>query len=312
MATKKGMSVIDSENVMDCCTPTVFYRTLNVEGLEIFYREAGPRDAPAVLLLHGFPSSSHMFRNLIPKLADKYHVVAPDFPGYGESSAPSLDDFEYSFERLTTVTEKFIEKLNLSSYALYLSDIGASVGFRLAVMHPERVTALIIQNGGAHVEAINKEFLAETRLAEFWKDRSEKSAQVLLDWLLTIEGTKWHYLHGASDPSKISPDNWVIDQAYQDRPGNKDIQLAILYNAKRDLDVFGDWQQYFRKHQPPTLITWGKNDGIFTVEGAELLKRDIPSAELHLLDTGHFALEEELDRIGSLMHEFLGRTIKKK
>lgn len=288
-------------------TPTVFYRTLNVEGLEIFYREAGPRDAPIVLLLHGFPSSSHMFRNLIPMLADKYHVVAPDFPGYGESSAPSVNDFDYSYERLATVTEKFTEKLNLSSYALYLSDIGASIGFRLAVMHPERVTAMIVQNGDAHVEAINKEF--SKGLFDYWKDRSEKNAQVLLDWLLTVEGTKWHYLHGVSDPSKISPDNWVIDQAYQDRPGNKEIQLSILYNAKRNLDVYADWQEYFRKQQPPTLITWGKNDGIFTVEGAELFKRDIPSAELHLLDTGHFALEEEVDRIGSLMHEFLNRTI---
>jgi pimeloyl-ACP methyl ester carboxylesterase/quercetin dioxygenase-like cupin family protein len=288
-------------------TTTVFYRTLNVEGLEIFYREAGPRDAPAVLLLHGFPSSSHMFRNLIPMLADKYHVVAPDFPGYGESSAPSVNDFDYSFERLATVTEQFIEKLNLSSYALYLSDIGASVGFRLAVMHPERVTAMIVQNGGAHVEALNKEFAKG--LFDYWEDRSEKNAQVLLDWLLTIEGTKWHYLRGVSDQSKISPDNWVIDQAYQDRPGNKEIQLSILYNAKRDLDVFADWQKYFRKQQPPTLITWGKNDGIFTVEGAELFKKDIPSAELHLLDTGHFALEEEVDPIGSLMHEFLDRTI---
>jgi len=213
-------------------TPTVFYRTLKVEGLEIFYREAGPRDAPTVLLLHGFPSSSHMFRNLIPMLADKYHVVAPDFPGYGESSAPSVNDFDYSFERLATVTEKFTEKLNLSSYALYLSDIGSSVGFRLAVMHPERVTAMIVQNGDAHVEAaLNKEFAKG--LFDYWEDRSEKNAQVLLDWLLTIEGTKWHYLHGVSDPSKISPDNWVIDQAYQDRPGNKEIQLSILYNAKR-------------------------------------------------------------------------------
>src|SRR3954453_23455382 len=289
-------------------TPTIFYRTLNVEGLEIFYREAGPRDAPTVLLLHGFPSSSHMFRNLIPMLADEYHVVALDFPGYGESSAPSVNDFDYSFERLATVTDQFTDTLNLSSYALYLSDIGASVGFRLAVMHPERVTAMIVQNGDAHVEAINKEFL-KTALSDYWEDRSEKNAQVLLDWLLTIEGTKWHYLHGVSDPSKISPDNWVIDQAYQDRPGNKEIQLAILYNAKRDLDVFADWQEYFRKQQPPTLITWGKNDGIFTVEGAELFKRDIPNAELHLLDTGHFALEEEVDRIGSLIHEFLDRTI---
>src|SRR5262252_7482073 len=200
--------------------PPVFYRTLNLEALEIFYREAGPRDAPTVLLLHGFPSSSHMFRNLIPLLADKYHVIAPDFPGYGESSAPPVNDFDYSFERFATVTEKFTEKLNLSSYALYLSDIGASVGFHLAVMHPERVTAMIVQNADAHVEAINKEFLKQG-LSDYWEDPSQKNAQVLLDWLLTIEGTKWHYLHGVSDPSKISPDNWVIDQAYQDRPGNK-------------------------------------------------------------------------------------------
>ncbi len=288
-------------------TPTVFYRTVNVEGLEIFYREAGPPDAPTVLLLHGFPSSSHMFRNLIPMLADKYHVIAPDFPGYGESSAPSVNDFDYSYERLAAVTEKFTEKLNLSSYALYLSDIGSSVGFRLAVMHPERVTAMIVQNGDAHVEAINKEFAKG--LLNYWEDRSEKNAQVLLDWLLTIEGTKYHYLHGVRDPSKISPDNWVIDQALEDRPGNKEIQLSILYNAKRNLDVYADWQEYFRKQQPPMLITWGKNDGIFTVEGAELYKRDIPSAELHLLDTGHFALEEEGGRIGALMHEFLDRRL---
>jgi pimeloyl-ACP methyl ester carboxylesterase len=290
--------------------PAVFYSTLNVDGLEIFYREAGPSDGPTVLLLHGFPSSSHMFRNLIPALADKYHVVAPDFPGYGESSAPSVRDFEYSFEGLAAVTEKFIEKLNLSSYALYLSDIGASVGFRLAVKHPERVTALIVQNGGAHFESINKEFAKG--LFDYWEVRSEKNAQGLLNWLLTIEGTKWHYLHGVGDTSRISPDNWVIDQAYEDRPGNKEIQLSILYNAKRDLDVYADWQAYFRKYQPPTLIAWGKNDGIFTVEGAELIKRDIPGAELHLFDTGHFALEEEGDRIGSLMHAFLDRTVKKK
>src|SRR5215475_5897964 len=166
MATKKGNSVKDLENAADCSTPTVFYRTFNVDGLEIFYREAGPWDAPAVLLLHGFPSSSHMFRNLIPMLADKYHVVAPDFPGYGESSAPSVDVFEYSFEQLASVTEKFTEKLNLSSYALYLSDIGSSIGFRLAVMHPEQVTAMIVQNRDAHVEAINKEF--SKRLFDYW------------------------------------------------------------------------------------------------------------------------------------------------
>ena len=237
-------------------TPTIFYRTINVEGLEIFYREAGPRDAPTVLLLHGFPSSSHMFRNLIPMLANKYHVVAPDFPGYGESSAPSVNDFEYSYERLAIVTEKFTAKLKISSYAMYLSDIGASIGFRLAVMHSERVTALIVQNGEAHFEAFNMEF--SKGLFDYWEDRSQKNAKVLLDWLLTIEGTKWHYLHGVRDPSRISPDNWVIDQAYEDRPGNKDIQLSILYNSKRNLAAYAVWQEYFRKQQPPHTDHLGK------------------------------------------------------
>jgi pimeloyl-ACP methyl ester carboxylesterase len=166
---------------------------------------------------------------------------------------------------------------------------------------------MIVQNGDAHVEAINKEF--STGLVAYWEDRTEKNAQVLLDWLLTIEVTKWHYLHGVSDPSKISPDNWVLDQAYQDRPGHK---YPTFNPLQRKTDVYADWQEYFRNQQPPTLITWGTNDGIFTVEGAELLKRDIPSAEFHLLDTGHFALEEEVDRIGLLMHEFLDRTISKK
>ena len=292
-------------------SPTVFYRTLNVEGLDIFYREAGSPGAPTVLLLHGFPSSSHMFRNLIPMLADRYHVVAPDFPGYGESSTPQSDEFNYSFEQFASVIDKFAEKLGLLPYALYLSDIGASVGFHLAVKHPERVMAMIVQNADAHVEAINQEFL-KTGLLDYWEDRSDKNAEVLLGWLLTIEGTKWHYLHGVKDPSKISPDNWIIDQAYQDRPGNKDIQLAILYNARRNLDAYARWQEYFRQNQPPTLIAWGKNDGIFTVQGAELYKRDIPSAELHFLDTGHFALEEELDRIAHLIRDFLERTLKVK
>jgi pimeloyl-ACP methyl ester carboxylesterase len=182
-----------------------------------------------------------MSRNLIPILADTYHVVAPDFPGYGESSAPSVNAFDYSYKRLATVTEQFTETLTLSSYALYLSDIGSSVGFRLAVMHPERVTAMIVQHGDAHVEAINKEFAQG--LFDYWENRSETNARVLLEWLLTIEGTTWHYLHGVSDPSKISPDNWVIDQANEDRPGNKDLQLSIRYNAKSNLHTYTEWQE---------------------------------------------------------------------
>jgi pimeloyl-ACP methyl ester carboxylesterase len=288
----------------------ISYRTVKIGALDIFYREAGPKNAPVILLLHGFPSSSHMFRNLIPLLADKFHIVAPDFPGYGQSSAPSVDSFEYTYEGLTDVIEQFTEKLGLTSYAIYLSDIGSSVGYRLAVRHPERVIAQIIQNGEAYLEGINKDFF--TPLFDYWKDRSKEKAQVLLDWLLTIEGTKWHYLHGANDASAVSPDNWVIDQALEDRPGNKDIQLSILYDTKTNLDSYATWQKYFRDHQPPTLIVWGKNDGIFTTEGAQRYTKDLPKADLHLLNTGHFALEEELEQIASLMRDFLSRVVKTK
>ena len=286
---------------------TVVYRTAKVDDVEIFYREAGPKGAPVVLLLHGFPSSSHMFRNLIPLLADKYHVVAPDFPGYGYSSTPPVDQFDYTYDRLTDITQKFTEDLGLTSYAIYLSDIGAAVGYRLAVRHPERVTGLIIQNGEAYLDGINKEFFQP--LFDYWESRTEDKEKVLLDWLLTIEGTKWHYTHGARDVSKISPDNWTLDQAFEDRPGNKAIQLSILYDTKTQLTSYAEWQAYFRKHQPPALIVWGKNDGIFTVEGAKHYTEDLKDAELHLLDTGHFALEEEVVEIASLMQNFLGRII---
>lgn len=287
----------------------IAYRTVNVDGVDIFYREAGPKDARTVLLLHGFPSSSHMFRGLIPLLMDKYHIVAPDFPGYGQSSAPPVDRFEYTFEKFADVMDHFTAKIGLKSYALYLHDIGSSVGYRLAVKHPERVTALVIQNADAYLEALNKEFIKP--LEAYWKERSERNAQPMRAWLLTIDGTKWHYVHGARNIEAISPDNWTIDQALQDRPGNKEIQLAILYDAKTDLDLYKTWQEYFRNHQPPTLVVWGKNDGIFTVEGAELYKRDLKDIEFHLLDTGHLALEEDLDQISALMCDFLDRKVPK-
>lgn len=288
----------------------ISYRTAKIDGVDIFYREAGPQHAPTILLLHGFPSSSHMFRNLIPLLADEYHVVAPDFPGYGHSAAPSVTSFEYTLDHFARIIEEFTETLGLTSYVLYLQDIGSSVGYRVAVKHPERVTALVIQNGEAYVEGLNKEFIKP--LEAYWKERTDKNAKVLLDWLLTAEGTKWHYLHGTRNQEAISPDNWIIDQALQDRPGNQDIQLAILYDAQTNVGLYATWQEYFREYQPPALIVWGKNDGIFTVKGAHLYKGDLKKAELHLLDTGHFALEEDLDTISTLMHEFLGRTVAEK
>jgi pimeloyl-ACP methyl ester carboxylesterase len=205
--------------------------------------------------------------------------------------------------------ERLPQKLGLKSYALYLQDIGSSVGYRLAVKHPERVTALVIQNGEAYLEGINKEFFKP--LEAYWKARTEENEKTLRAWLLTVEGTRWHYVHAVRNIEAISPDNWTIDQAFEDRPGNKEIQLAILYDTQTNLALSTTWQAYFRKHQPPTLVAWGKNDGIFTVEGAQLYKRDLKNIEFHLLDTGHFALEEDLDRISSLMRDFLGRTVGK-
>jgi pimeloyl-ACP methyl ester carboxylesterase len=285
----------------------IAYRSIEIDGLDIFYREAGAQNAPVVLLLHGFPSSSHMFRNLIPLLADKYRVLAPDFPGYGNSSAPSVDEYDYTYERFTDVIEQFTQRLGLSSYTIYLQDIGSSVGYRLAVRHPERVTALVIQNGEAYLEGINEEFFKPLRA--YWEDRTEENAKPLRDWLLTINGTKWHYTYGVRNEEAISPDNWIIDQALEDRLGNKEIQLAILYDTRTNLSLYSKWQEYFRTHQPPALIVWGKNDGIFTVEGARLYKKDLKNAELHLLDTGHFALEEDLAEISSLMRDFLDRNM---
>jgi pimeloyl-ACP methyl ester carboxylesterase len=288
----------------------VAYRTVEIEGLDIFYREAGPKDGPVILLLHGFPSSSHMFRNLIPLLADTYHVVAPDFPGYGQSSAPPVDEFDYTYSHFARVIEQFTETLGLKSYALYLQDIGSSVGYRLAVSHPERVTALVIQNGEAYLEGINKEFFKP--LEAYWKARTPENEKVLRDWLLTMAGAKWHYTHGVRDEGAISPDNWTIDQALEDRPGNKEIQLQILYDTQTNLALYSTWQAYFRKYQPPALIVWGKNDGIFTVEGAHLYQKDLKNTEFYLLDTGHFALEDDLDNIASLMRDFLDRNVAMK
>ncbi len=283
----------------------VHCRSVEIEGLEIFYREAGPVDAPTVLLLHGFPTSSQMFRNLIPRLSDRYHVVAPDYPGFGNSSMPTVDQFEYSFDNLARIVEKFTTKLGLDRYSLYLMDYGAPVGFRLAVRHPERVQSLIIQNGNAYEEGL-REFWEPFRA--YWKERSPENGDALRK-LLTIEATKWQYLHGTRRPEAISPDNWNIDQRLLDRPGNQEIQLTLFYDYGSNPPLYPSWQQYLRSHQPPTLIVWGKNDKIFPAEGAHPYKRDLTDLEFHLLDTGHFALEEDGERIAHLIRNFLARTV---
>ena len=277
------------------------YRTVKIDGLDIFYREAGSPDAPLILLLHGFPTSSHMFRNLIPALSHKYHLIAPDYPGFGNSSMPSLDDFDYTFDRLAEVMEKFIQALNLKQYSLYLMDYGAPIGFRLAVAHPERVQTLLIQNGNAYEEGL-REFWQP--LKAYWQEKTAENADKLREFL-NIEATKWQYTHGVRDPEVISPDNWNIDQLFLDRPGNQEIQLALFYSYGSNPPLYPQWQAYLREYQPPTLITWGKNDYIFPEEGAHPYKQDLKNIEFHLLDTGHFALEEEGDAIANYIDKFL-------
>jgi pimeloyl-ACP methyl ester carboxylesterase len=287
----------------------VVYRTVKIDGLDIFYREAGPKDAPAILLLHGFPTSSHMFRNLIPTLADEYHVFAPDYPGFGNSSAPPVDKFDYTFDTLAKVVEKFTEKVGLTKYTLYLQDYGAPVGYRLAAKHPERVTALVVQNGNAYDEGLDNDFWKPFK--RYWMERTEENAAPLRNFF-KLDATKWQYTHGVRNVEAISPDNWNLDQLLLDRPGNNAIQLALFYSYGSNPPLYPKWQEYFRKHQPPTLIVWGKNDKIFPPAGAEPYKRDLKTLDLNLFDTGHFALEEDGDRIANLMREFLRKHTAKK
>jgi pimeloyl-ACP methyl ester carboxylesterase len=277
------------------------HRTVTVDGLDIFYREAGPKGAPTIVLLHGFPTSSQMFRNLIPALADRFHVVAPDYPGFGNSAMPSVQDFDYSFDNLAKVVESFLDQLGLKRYSLYLMDYGGPVGFRLAAKHPEKVESLIVQNANAYDEGLRK-FWDPFRA--YWKDRNAKTAEPL-EGFLQIGVTKWQYTHGVRDEAAISPDTWTVDQYQLDRPGNKEIQLQLFYDYGSNPPLYPAWQAYFREHQPPTLIVWGKNDHIFPAEGAHPYKRDLTNLEFHLLDTGHFALEEDGDFIAARIRDFV-------
>lgn len=286
--------------------PDVTYRSIDVDGVKVFYRQAGPPDAPVLLLLHGFPSSSHMFRDLLPKLADKYRVVAPDYPGYGFSDAPPSEQFRYTFDHLADVIERFTEKLGFSRYSLYLQDFGGPVGFRLALRHPGRVQALIVQNAVAHLEGLS-EAMAPAR--RFWNERNAHTEKEMRN-LLTLETTRFQYLHGAARPERISPDAWTLDQALLDRPGNAEIQLALLYDYQTNLSRYEDWQRYLRTAHPPMLIVWGVNDPFFTVAGATAYKRDVPDAELHFFGGGHFLLEEYSSEIAGLIRSFLERQAR--
>ena len=279
------------------------HKTVTIDDVEIFYREAGPVDAPTILLLHGFPTSSHMFRNLIPALADRYHVVAPDYPGFGNSAQPEMEAFDYTFDNLAKVIERFTEELEIKTYSLYLMDYGAPIGFRLAEKHPERIESLIVQNGNAYVEGL-REFWDPIRV--YWQDRSAANAEPLASFI-SPDGVKWQYTHGVRNVETISPDNWNNDLRHLTREGNPAIQLALFYDYQNNVPHYPQWQAYFRTHQPPTLIVWGKNDHIFPAEGAHPYKKDLQNLEVHLLDTGHFALEEDGQLIAATIRSFLSK-----
>ena len=309
-------------------SPVITYRTVSIDNVDIFYREAGNPEHPTLLLLHGFPTSSHMFRNLIPALADKYHVVAPDYPGYGFSSMPGVDEFDYSFDNVASIIEKFTDVIGLDKFSLYMMDYGAPVGFRIATSRPERIETLIIQNGNAYNEGIDNNFWEP--IQAYWKDREAINKGLDNDWwknvkaaykkpqmtndealrfLTTLGATKWQYTNGVPDVTAVSPDNWGHVQPLLDREGNQEIQLQMFYSYGSNPPLYPAWQEYLRTQQPPTLIVWGTKDEIFPPAGAEPYKRDLNDLEYHLIDTGHFALETHGGEIAGLIRNFLKRKV---
>jgi pimeloyl-ACP methyl ester carboxylesterase len=286
---------------------TVRHHAVYVDGLRVAYREAGPRHAPTLLLLHGFPSSSFMFRELMPRLADRWHVIAPDYPGFGDSDFPPAGEYEYSFAQLTRTLDKFTVALGLTRYALYLQDYGAPIGLRLAIAHPERVTALIVQNGNAYEEGFSD---AWDPLQAYWRDPSRHHRERLRGWL-TAEGMRQQYVAGMpeSELAKFAPETWTLDWARLSRPGNIDVQIGLFGDYRQNVELYPRFQAWFRAHQPPTLIVWGRHDPFFTVAGARAYLRDLRDAELHLLDAGHFALETRARDVARLMRDFLERKL---
>src|SRR5882724_11855797 len=284
------------------------YQHATVDGSKIFYREAGSKTAPTVLLLHGFPTSSHMFRNLIPALADCYHVVAPDLPGFGFSEAPDRKRFRYTFENLANVIDTFTQTIGLERYAIYVFDYGAPVGLRLALAHPERITAIISQNGNAYEEGLSQGW---NPIQKYWKEPTAENRAALREFLKP-EATQWQYSHGARDTALLAPEAYELDSALLSRPGNDEVQLDLFLDYASNVALYPKFQEYFRTKQPPLLAVWGKNDPFFLPPGAEALKRDNPTAEVHFFDTGHFALETHAQEIGPAINDFLARKLTRK
>ncbi|WP_299311690.1 alpha/beta hydrolase [uncultured Aquimarina sp.] len=283
---------------------TTTYSTEVVDDLDIFYREAGSKNKPALVLLHGYPTSSFMFRNLIEELSTEYHLIAPDYPGYGRSSQPAIKDFDYTFDNMARIVEKFLDQKGIKKYSLYVMDYGAPVGYRIFSKHPERVQALIVQNGNAYEEGLGVPFDA---LKANWANNNEETRKAL-EGFHTLGGLEWQYTTGVEDPSKISPDNWYLDYQHIQRPENNEIQLAMFYDYRTNVALYPEWHKKFRKHQPPTLIVWGENDPIFPGIGAVPYKRDLNNVEIHLLNTGHFALEDKGDEIAAYIRQFFKKN----
>jgi len=284
---------------------SVRFNSVDVDGLKVFYREAGNQARPTVLLLHGFPSASHMFRDLIPQLADRYHVVAPDLPGFGMTEQPARDKFAYTFENFAHVIDRFTKVLGLDKFALYVFDYGAPVGFRLAVKHPERITAIVTQNGNTYLEGVSEAFAP---VQVYWKEPTQTNRDALRGFLAP-QTTLFQYTHGVADQSLVSPDGPNLDDFYLARPGNDEIQLDLLLDYQSNVALYGTIQAYLREHRPPVLAVWGRNDPFFIPPGAEAFKRDVPSADIRFVDSGHFALETHAREIGTAMREFLGKHI---
>jgi pimeloyl-ACP methyl ester carboxylesterase len=282
----------------------IYYRTAIVDGLKIFYREAGRADAPALLLLHGFPTSSHLFRNLIPLLADRFHIIAPDLPGFGQSDMPSHDAFSYTFAKLAEVIEHFTEAVNLTRFAIYIFDYGAPVGLRIAIRHPDRITAIISQNGNAYEEGLS---VGWNPIQTYWREPTKANRDALQSFL-SPETTLWQYTHGVGDPTVVSPDGYSLDDFYMARPGAHEAQLDLFLDYASNVALYPKFQAYFRERKPPLLAVWGRNDPFFLPAGAEAFKRDIPGADVRFFDTGHFALETHCAEIAAAIRDFMGRT----
>jgi len=291
-------------SILPSTSASITYHRAEVEEVSIFYREAGPKDAPAIVLLHGYPSSSRMYDTLIPLLADRFHLIAPDYPGFGQSEAPSSSRYRYTFDHLAETTDRLLEQLGIDRYVLFMQDYGGPVGFRIALAHPERVQAVIVQNANAYEEGLGPKWAG---IAKYWTDRTRHPEQ--LDAFVSLEGARQRHLGNTPNPERYNPDTWTDEYAILSRPGEREIQGELLYDYQSNVASYPRWQAWLRQHRPPTLVLWGRYDPSFIVPGALAYQRDVPTAELHILDAGHFALDEQTDTVAQVTRDFLLRVL---